>query len=97
MPSNLEKVSAADDDTPFAEVPIQEDAQVSTFGSMALITLRSDWTVSGRTFKQGSLLSCKFDELMASDLSKAQVLFEPTASRSLESETATKNYLVLKV
>ena len=64
---------------------------------MALITLRSDWTVSGRTFKQGSLLSCKFSDLMASDLSKAQVLFEPTASRSLESETATKNYLVLKV
>ncbi len=96
-PANLDKVSAADDDTPFAEVPIQEDAQVSTFGSMALITLRSDWTVSDRTFKQGSLISCKFSELMASDLSKAQVLFEPTASRSLESETATKNYLVLKV
>ena len=43
------------------------------------------------------MLSCKFSDLMASDLSKAQVLFEPTASRSLESETATKNYLVLKV
>ena len=96
-PQDLDKVSACDDTTPFAEVPIQEDAQMSTFGSMALTTLRSDWAISGKVFKQGSLLAVRMAALMAGDLAEAQVLFEPTASRSLEGSTATKNYLVLKV
>jgi prolyl oligopeptidase len=96
-PKDLENISAADDDTPFKEVPIQDDAQVSTFGDMALVTLRSDWSTSGRMFKQGSLLACTFDDLMAADLIKAQVLFEPTDTRSLEASTATKSFLVLKI
>mmetsp|Transcript_28977 Transcript_28977/g.86509 ORF Transcript_28977/g.86509 Transcript_28977/m.86509 type:complete len:731 (+) Transcript_28977:258-2450(+) len=96
-PADLEGATADEDATPFAEVPVPEDARVSTFGDAALVTLRSDWTVDGKTFAQGSLLSLPFAKLMARDLRDAQVLFEPTAARSLEASTATKNFLILKV
>mmetsp|Transcript_22724 Transcript_22724/g.70272 ORF Transcript_22724/g.70272 Transcript_22724/m.70272 type:complete len:716 (-) Transcript_22724:48-2195(-) len=96
-PKDLEGLTAADDDTPFVEVPIPADANVGTFADAALVSLRSDWTVGGQTFKQGSMFSLPFSDLMKGDVSAAQILFEPTDSKSLESSTTTKNYLVLKV
>ena len=93
--------TAAEDETPFKEVPIQEDAEFGTFGAMALITLRSDWTPDpgggSTTFKSGSLLSVPIEDVMNNEWSRAQALFEPTASTSLQSTTETRDYLVLKV
>ena len=49
-------------------MPIPADANVGTFGSAALVTLRSDWTAGGETYAQGSLLSVDLEALVAGDI-----------------------------
>merc|ERR1719410_637509 len=39
--------TADEETTPFLPVPIPEDAEISTFGNDAMITLRTDWQPSG--------------------------------------------------
>jgi prolyl oligopeptidase len=112
----LATVSAADEDAPFAPVPIPDDAEISTFAGDAMITLRSDWTPPGDCpaaasaaaaaggggsggggFRAGALIVAPMAEVMAEDWSHAQCLFAPTASKSLQSTTTTKDYVVLSV
>ena len=66
-PERVKAVSAADEDTPFLPVPIPEDASISTFGSEAMVSLRTDWSPPGQdtTFKAGSLLTAPMSEVMA--------------------------------
>ena len=70
------------------------DAEVGAFGDHLLITLRTDWTVNGKTYRSGSLLAAKVDDYLKGDRN-LEVLFEPTARRSLASSSATKNYIIL--
>ena len=98
-PSRVSSVSAADEDTPFKPVPIPDDASISTFGSEAMISLRTDWSPPGSdaTFSAGSLLTAPMSSVMADDWGEAKCLFEPTDSKSLQSTTTTKDYVVLSV
>jgi len=95
--------SAADADTaetggtPFVRLPVPDDASLGTFGVAATVSLRSDWEVSGRTFKAGSLLGLILDDCVHGDFSRAQVLFEPTERKSLQAMVGTRNFLVLSV
>ena len=103
----LAAVSAADEDTPFVPVPIPDDAEISTFAGDAMITLRSDWAPpgdcpaaaaeEGGCFKAGALLTAPMAEVMAEDFSGLKCLFAPTPSKSLQSTTTTKDYVVLSV
>ena len=99
--AQLASASAADEVTPFVEVPIPDDAKLSTFGACALITLRSAWTPHGCaadcTYTAGALLSVPIDDAVRNVWTAVTVLFEPTADKSLRSTTATRDYLVLKV
>ena len=72
------------------EVPIPADANVGTFADAALVSLRSDWTVGGQTFKQGSMFSLPFSDLMKGDVSAAQILFEPTDSKRARRANASR-------
>ena len=98
-PKDLAKVTADADDTPFVLVPVPDDHSFSTFGDAATIELRKDWTPvkGGATHLAGSLLSAPLAAVMAGDFCALVVLFAPTASTSLESQSGTKDYLVLKV
>lgn len=71
-----------------------EDADVGTYGKNIMVTLRTDWTVGGKTYKAGSLLLEPFDAYLKGERN-FEVLFEPTERRSLEATGSTKNYLVL--
>lgn len=96
----LKAVSAADEETPFAPVPVPDDAEISTFAGEALLTLRSDWKPEGGAsegFKAGALLTLPMADVMKEDWSKVLVLFEPTPSKSLQSTTTTRDYVVLSV
>ncbi len=77
-------------------VPIQKpgDASVSTFGEFALIKLRSDWTVAGRTHLAGSLLVTRFDELLG-DEPALEALFTPGERSALEGWSTTRSTILL--
>jgi prolyl oligopeptidase len=44
----------------FTELGLQEDAEVSMFGELMIISLRSEWAVNGETYPTGSLLATPF-------------------------------------
>ncbi|GAB2839809.1 prolyl oligopeptidase family serine peptidase [Pseudoduganella ginsengisoli] len=69
-------------------------ATAFTFRDQLLIRLRADWNTGGKTYLQGSLLAIGFDGFMAGKRD-FNVLYEPDATRSLQSVTATKSAIVL--
>ncbi|KAJ1453531.1 Alpha/Beta hydrolase protein [Pelagophyceae sp. CCMP2097] len=93
---NLE-TPASEEPAPFGSVPIPDDAEMGTFANLALITLRTDWATSGRTFKAGSLISVAMADVMRGEFGGAMALFEPCAAASLAGTTETKDFLILKV
>ena len=68
---------------------------------LKIVELRTAWAPpkgpEGRAFPGGSLLAAPLDAVMDEDWSGLTCLFEPTPSASLQSQSGTKNYLVLKV
>jgi prolyl oligopeptidase len=77
-------------------VPKPEDAEVSFWRELALVSLRSPWTVDGRTWPEGSLLVCEAKTLMAGQ-PRLTALFTPTASRSLQGFQLTRSRMLLSV
>lgn len=74
---------------------IPTDAMLGSFhkGNF-FITLKSDWTVGGATFKQGSVLYAPYESLFT-DSPELRVFFEPTATVSFDSLDATDDYVYL--
>lgn len=77
-------------------VPKPKDAEVSFWRELALVSLRSPWTVDGRTWPEGSLLVCEAKGLMAGQ-PRFSALFTPTASRSLQGFQLTRSRMLLSV
>ncbi len=71
-----------------------EDAQAGTFQDQLLLTLRSDWTVQGKTYPAGALLAADFEGCLKGERQFA-VLFEPTPRTSLAGISQTKHWLIL--
>ena len=99
---DVNKKTANEITTPFVEVPIFEDAEITTFANMALITLRSDFIVpsssSGVSFVAGSLLSLPMSELMLNNWSNVIALYSANNPQcSLSSMSDTKDYIILKL
>jgi len=95
----LSGTTADEETTPFQPVPIPDDAEISTFGKEAKIALRSDWTPpnSDVSYPSGSLLTTSMGKVMANDWSDVTALFQPTPTKSLQSTTTTKDYVILSV
>ena len=74
------------------------DASLSWQREWAFLLLKSDFKVAERTYKSGSLLAIKFDALMRGERS-FELLFEPTATRSLSRSgpTTTRDFLLLNI
>jgi prolyl oligopeptidase len=74
------------------------DASLSWQREWAFLLLKSEFKVAERTYKSGSLLAIKFDELMRGER-RFEVLFEPTATRSLSRSgpTTTRDFLLLNI
>jgi len=72
------------------------DANAYAVRDQLLVELRSDWTIGGRTWPQGSLLAIDFDRFMRGGRD-FEALFTPTATTSLDGVTATRNALLLTV
>ena len=78
------------------KVPKPIDAELGFWYGRALLQLRSDWTVAGRTWPAGSLV---VTDALALRAGKPQLtaLFTPTATRSLESYTVTRGTVLLNI
>lgn len=79
---------------PFARVEKPDDATAILHQDWLLLSLRSPWTVGGRTFAGGSLIAVNCDRLLARD-GEWHVLFEPNADASFISVAGTRNRLLL--
>ncbi len=77
-------------------IEVQDDAEISVAREWLVVKPRTAWTVGGKTYAAGSLLAARFDDFMAG---KRQliVLFEPTATTSLEGYNWTRHHLILDV
>jgi prolyl oligopeptidase len=74
------------------------DASLSWQREWAFLLIKRDYKVANTTYKNGSLLAIKFDDLMSGQ-HKYHVLFEPTATRSLSRSgpSTTRDYLLLNI
>jgi prolyl oligopeptidase len=71
-----------------------EDAQAGTFDDQLLLTLRSDWTLEGKTYPAGALLAADLEGCLKGER-KFTVLFEPTERKSLAGVSETQHWLIL--
>jgi len=78
------------------KIDVPDDADSSVDREWLTIRPRTSWTVGGRTYAGGSLLAARFDDFMAGKRD-ITVLFEPTATTSLDGYNWTRHYLVLNV
>ena len=73
-----------------------DDADASVWREWLLVQLRTAWTVGGKTFPAGSLVSARFDEFMAGQ-KNVEALFTPTSRTSLSGFSSTHGALLLTV
>jgi prolyl oligopeptidase len=78
------------------EIDVPDDADADANREWLTVRLRSPWTTGGRTYAAGSMLVARFDDFMAGKR-ELQVLFEPTATVSLNTYAWTRHYLILNV
>ncbi len=75
---------------------LPEDARLRTFFRDRLVfSLRSDWTVGGRTYREGSLLAGTVDDLLRG-VRRFDVLFEPSERVSLAGVDRTRDRVLLR-
>eukprot|EP01038_Epipyxis_sp_PR26KG_P009903 gene9903-13323_t len=85
----------------WCDILVQDDAEVDVFADQLIISTRSEWTITknnvSKTYKQGSLLSTDLKSFALHGPSQAEIsiLFEPSNTVSLESYTATKDYIII--
>jgi prolyl oligopeptidase len=90
-------VTAPLDPTPFVPIPIPDDSSFTTFADMAIIELRTDWTIRAQHFTAGSLLAAPINEVMRDEWQNTTVLFAPSEASALVSFKGTKDFLALKL
>ncbi len=76
---------------------LPEDADLSgIFKNQMLIQLKTDWTVAGKTYRQGALLSIDYDHFLQGDRDFTTV-FQPDNRSSIVTVSHTKNYLLVNI
>ncbi|HEY1250902.1 MAG TPA: prolyl oligopeptidase family serine peptidase [Thermoanaerobaculia bacterium] len=79
------------------KLDVPEDCEPRAFfRGRILVSLRSDWSVGGRTYREGSLVAAKVDDLLSGKKS-VEVLFEPSARVSLADVGRTRDHVLLQL
>ena len=81
------------------QIEIPEDADFrGVFNGRMLVELKSDWTVSGETFVQGSLIAADFEKFMQGE-PDFHALFVPTPNTALPGGgvMSTRDFLILNI
>ncbi len=78
------------------KLDLPEDSRIRAFfHDRLLFSLRSDWSVGGRTYREGSLLAGTVDDVLRG-VRRFDVLFEPSARVSLAGVDRTKDRVLLE-
>ena len=75
---------------------IPTDAALSWRRDWAFLELKSDWVLGKTTYASGALLAIKWDALLRGER-RFDVLFAPTATRSLGGVAMTRDHLLLSI
>jgi prolyl oligopeptidase len=76
------------------KIDVPDDALVGTFRDQILVTLRTDWTVGGKTYLSGALLAAGWDAFLKGGRDFA-VLFQPRPRVALASTSSTRHHLIV--
>jgi prolyl oligopeptidase len=96
----LEKTPTGTDGTKIRRIAKPDDAQLALWRDKALISLRSPWTVGGKTWPSGALLVADARALLSTKPGTkftATALFMPTPTRSLEGYTLTRDTVLVNM
>jgi prolyl oligopeptidase len=75
-------------------VDIPSDAQMNLVGDQLVLKLVSDWTVGGRTFNEGSVVSANLDDYLAGERN-VELVVAPDERSTINGISATKDYLLV--
>ncbi len=75
-------------------VDVPTDARLSLVGDQMVLQLVSDWTVGGRTFNEGSVVSANLDDYLAGERNVEQVV-APGERSTINGISDTKDYLLV--
>ncbi|MCE2989381.1 MAG: prolyl oligopeptidase family serine peptidase [Burkholderiales bacterium] len=78
------------------KLDIPADATFGFWRDWLSVRVKTDWTVGGKTYKQGSLIAMPLAKFLQGERN-FDVLFEGTDRTSLSSFTATKDFVILNV
>lgn len=79
------------------KLDIPDDADMGAIlNNQLIINLKSDWTVKGKTYKQGSAISANFASLCKGE-KDLQLVYEPDTFSSISGISNTKNLLLLNI
>ena len=78
------------------EVDRPSDSSLSLWREWAILQLKSDWTVAGRTWPAGSALICRADAYLRGER-EFEALFTPTPTRTLAGMTMTASRILMVV
>ncbi len=77
------------------KLPIPFDAEFQgMFAGRVLFSLRSDWTIGGRTYPQGALLAGELDDVLESGGDLAMI-FKPSEKVSFQGLATTEDHLLM--
>ncbi|MCK8523099.1 prolyl oligopeptidase family serine peptidase [Aquimarina sp. D1M17] len=81
----------------FVSLDIPEDASLSgILNDQAILDLKSDWTINGKTYKQGAIISLNFSDLIQGK-HNVHFIYQPDEKSSVYGISATKNTLLLNI
>jgi prolyl oligopeptidase len=84
-------------DNKIVKLDIPDDCNLNAvLNNQLIIQLKSDWTVDGKTYATGSLLSLNFSALLQGN-KDIQLIVEPDALSSIAEVSTTKNHLLVNV
>lgn len=79
------------------KLDLQDDANTNTIlNNQLIVSLKSDWTVDGKTYKQGSVISLNFTSFIKG-IKDVQLIYEPDAFSSVDGISNTKNVLLMNI
>ncbi len=84
-------------DNKLLRLDIPADADIEGyFKGQLLLRLKTDWDIGGKIFKQGSVISCRIEEILEGK-KNFKILMEPTEYMSIQGVARTKNYVLINV
>ena len=84
------------DDGKLQKLDIPSDMQEQFWGERVVLAPRSDWKIAGHHYPAGSLLLADAAAYLRGER-KFQILFTPTATRSLADYIVTRDHLILNI